>query len=181
VDTASAAIGCRFQLLISGPHTYTTWRSCRKQLTTTTIYPDQSGPLTYLGVALPWSSASNQTHMSSSSIDISHRCTNLLKFLNLDPTSSHTFNTPINIPRIIFQHALGEGTFTTTSYSELLDALSLLAATEGLSEYVIFEFRELALDLLARWLDLDTSDEIDWERRLSLLAALGELRQNLWR
>ncbi|WVR04698.1 hypothetical protein IAU60_001709 [Kwoniella sp. DSM 27419] len=84
---------------------------------------------------------------------------------------------PVSVPRIIFDHAAGSG----ASPSELLGALSLMAAYEGSSQHVLSRFRPILIDILARWLeDSQSSDLASMERRLAVLASLSNVEPRLW-
>jgi hypothetical protein len=114
--------------------------------------------------------------LASGMTDLSTRCSRLLNSLNYRPSDPLS---PITIPRIIYEHTL-QHSGASPSIPALLDGLSLLAAFEGISELVLREFQDIALDLLARWLDTTDLTAAQWEQRLVILASLGDLRPDLW-
>lgn len=65
--------------------------------------------------------------------------------------------------------------------SKLLDAVSTLAGKRGLSALVLDHFHDLAIDILARWLDQPCTTVEDWEQRLVVAASLADIRPELWR
>lgn len=104
-------------------------------------------------------------------LDVQHQAKLLLTDLHTPAHSSATIT-----PNIIFETANSDQPVS----SELLDALSLLAALDGVSQHVFIRFEPIALDLLARWLDPQIITEEQWELRLSSVAALASLRPDLW-
>lgn len=65
--------------------------------------------------------------------------------------------------------------------SKLLDAVSVLAGKRGLSALVLERFHDVAIDILARWLDQPCATVEDWEQRLVVAAGLADTRPDLWR
>jgi hypothetical protein len=118
---------------------------------------------------------------SSIKLDLSLRCTNLLRTLNLH-TFHETPSIPINIPSSIYDYA-NQADLSLSSIPDLLKELSLLATNQGLSYHVLSEFKEVALDVLARWLDIGDEQLTvqQWESRLVILAEMSDLRPDLWR
>ncbi|KAK8847475.1 hypothetical protein IAR55_005333 [Kwoniella newhampshirensis] len=109
-------------------------------------------------------------------LDLRHQLNLLLGDIGLTSASP---SPPVSVPRIIFDYATSDGTSASTS--QLLDALSLLAAYEGVSNYVLSRFRPILIDLLARWLDdAAFADQALTERRLDVLASISELHPELW-
>lgn len=110
------------------------------------------------------------------SVDLPSRCAALLSNLGIDPVNPAT-KSPIIVPSVVIDYALYRA---TQSPSDLLDALSLLVAIDGISDQVIQVFEPILLDLCARWLGLGTVMDEEWEQRLILMASLASLRPDLW-
>ncbi|WWD21566.1 hypothetical protein CI109_106052 [Kwoniella shandongensis] len=109
-------------------------------------------------------------------LDLRHQVNQFLGDIGL---SSPSHSAPVSVPRIVFDYASSiDG---STSTSQLLDALSMLAAYEGVSNFVHARFEPIAIDLFARWLDDSAfADHAMVERRLFTLASLSELHPELW-
>lgn len=110
-------------------------------------------------------------------LDLSARCSALLASLGVDPLTSSR-HLPIGIPTVVVDYALSRAVKST---SELLDALSLLVAIDGVSDQVVRTFDPLLLDLCARWLEAGHQSEEQAEQRFCVLASLASLRPDLWR
>jgi len=113
------------------------------------------------------------------SVDLRARSILLLRSLGYDTTQTAC---PSNIPYAVWNVASSNPSSNSTSASDLLDGLSILASCEGVSNEVSVCFHEVLLDLLARWLEqIDGIDLLEWERRLTVMAMLPEIRPELWR
>ncbi|WVQ83143.1 hypothetical protein IAT38_005281 [Cryptococcus sp. DSM 104549] len=109
-------------------------------------------------------------------LDLRHQAALFLSDLGL---SQFTDSPPITIPRIIFDYATGREVQGATS--QLLGALSSLAADEGVSGFVLARFQPVILDLLARWLeDAAFTDQVVLEKRLLVLSSVTETNPELW-
>ncbi|KAL7420043.1 AAA ATPase midasin [Cryptotrichosporon argae] len=107
-------------------------------------------------------------------LDLHERSRLLLGDLGL---TSAILVSPVSVPQIVFDFAADHA----ASPSALLDALSFLAAYDGVTDLVVSRFAPLALDLFARWLDsAQPAGQEEWEQRLAVLASLAEPRPDLW-
>jgi hypothetical protein len=87
---------------------------------------------------------------------------------------------PVDLPQVVVDYAFKSS--STSSASELVEALSKLVAEDGLAVPVFRAFRPILLDFLARWLEDAQPAGIEvLESRLVSLASLASLRPDLWR
>ncbi|WRT64694.1 uncharacterized protein IL334_001628 [Kwoniella shivajii] len=108
-------------------------------------------------------------------LDLRRQLTLLIEDIGYSPSSPP----PVSIPRIVFDYLLLENAENSTS--QLLDALSLLAACEGISDFVLSRFQPILIDLLARWLPDSAFSDVDLcERRLGVLATIAEAHPETW-
>ncbi|WVQ98136.1 hypothetical protein IAU59_005258 [Kwoniella sp. CBS 9459] len=69
----------------------------------------------------------------------------------------------------------------STSTSQILDALSTLAAFDGVTTLILSRFRPILVDVLSRWLeDSQFSDLALLEQRLEILSSLPQIYPELW-
>ncbi|WWD07578.1 hypothetical protein V865_005679 [Kwoniella europaea PYCC6329] len=121
------------------------------------------------------SGPSSPAHISPLHLDLRRQTTLLLNDLGYTPSSP----APVSVPRIVFEYAFNaSSSFSTT---ELLDALSLICAFEGVSAFVISRFQPILIDLLARWLEDSAFSDIELlEKRLTTLTSLADLYPEFW-
>ncbi|ODO08666.1 midasin [Cryptococcus wingfieldii CBS 7118] len=103
-------------------------------------------------------------------LDLGHQVRLFLGDLNQSNSVSGS------LPQAIYDYARGNG-----STQQLLSALSVLAADDGLFELVEARFEPVLLDILARWFEPSAFTDSDLiEKRLSVLAKLAETSPQLW-
>jgi hypothetical protein len=87
----------------------------------------------------------------------------------------------VGVDAALLEAAFGAEGAAEDSPSKLLEAISTLAGKRGLSYLVLDRFHDIAIDILARWLDQPCSTTEDWEQRLVVAASLADTRPELWR
>ncbi|WVQ69350.1 uncharacterized protein L199_007567 [Kwoniella botswanensis] len=121
------------------------------------------------------SGPSSPAHISPLHLDLRRQTTLLLDDLGYSPSSP----APVSVPRIVFDYAFNASSSCSTT--ELLDALSLICAFEGVSAFVISRFQPVLIDLLARWLEDSAFSDIELlEKRLTTLTSLADVYPELW-
>lgn len=127
------------------------------------------------------SNTTKKTSPSPPPIDLAECSRSLLSDLGYTDLSQASIQSSSpSIPNIIFQYAFVSDLQVPSS--DLLDALSLLVAIDGVSQHVLRRFRIVALDLLARWLEPSQNFSMeDWASRLCIVAGLGAAHPELWR
>ncbi|WWC59552.1 uncharacterized protein I303_102108 [Kwoniella dejecticola CBS 10117] len=125
----------------------------------------------------PASASAGPSHQIQSplNLDLRHQINLLLTDLGCASSSA----SPISIPRIIFDYTLDHEPKSSTS--DVLDALSLILAFEGISEFVISRFQPILCDLLARWVSDTANTDFDvMVRRLSVMSSIADIYPDLW-
>ncbi|WVW78385.1 hypothetical protein I302_100339 [Kwoniella bestiolae CBS 10118] len=108
-------------------------------------------------------------------LDLQHQLSLFLGDLGYSPSSPP----PISVPRIIFDYAFSST--SRSSVADILDALSLICAFEGVSSFVTSRFQPILIDLLARWLEDSSFHDVQLlENRLAVLSSLADTSPELW-
>ena len=124
---------------------------------------------------------SMESPSASALLQLQEAAASLLGDLGFASSSPRSLPSPVTIPRIIFDYAFSESTPEDDLLS-LLDALTFLAAHEGISYHVLQHFGPLAVDLLARWLEPEEELSLEnWETRLAIIAAICSAVPQIWR